>query len=103
MTLGLLGVSAGSLSGVVGGMGTWMNMQFLALFGLLLSVVILLGFTYLSVRKFRRHMPGEAFKRLYKQRLLRSASWAVGTYLISFILIVPIIDLILHNLHVKGF
>jgi hypothetical protein len=48
-------------------------------------------------------MPGEAFKRLYKQRLLRSASWAVGTYLISFILIVPIIDLVLHNLHVKGF
>ena len=78
-------------------------MQFLALFGLLLSVIILLGITYLSVRRFRPHMSADAFKHLYGQRLLRAAGWAVGTYLISFILIVPIIDLVLHNLHVKGF
>lgn len=78
-------------------------MQFLALFGLLISVLILLGFTYLSVRQFRSRMSSEAFKRVYVQRLIRTAGWAVGTYLISFILLVPIIDLILHNLHVKGF
>lgn len=78
-------------------------MQFLALFGLLLSVIILLGFTYLSVRQLRSRMSGEAFRRVYVQRLIRTGGWAVGTYLVSFILLVPIIDLILHNLHVKGF
>ena len=78
-------------------------MQFLALFGLFLSVIIILGFTYLSVRQFRSRMSREAFRRVYVQRLIRTGGWAVGTYLISFILIVPIIDLILHNLHVKGF
>ena len=98
-----MGVSAGSLSGVLGDFGKILNMQFLALFGLLLSVIILLGFTYLSVRQFRSRMSGEAFRRVYVQRLLRTAGWAVGTYLVSFILLVPIINLILHNIHVKGF
>src|SRR5712691_7420852 len=98
-----MGVSAGSLSGVLGGFGKTLNMQFLALFGLSLSVLILLGFTYLSVRQFRSRMSGEAFRRVYVQRLIRTGGWAVGTYLVSFILIVPIIYLILHNLHVKGF
>lgn len=84
-------------------MGNFLNMQFLALFGLFLSTVILLGFTYLAVRPFRPRMSAEAFKRLYTQRLMHTAGWAVGTYVITFILIVPIIDLILHNLHVKGF
>ncbi len=78
-------------------------MQFLALSGLLLSTLILLGFTYFSVRHFKSHMSVDAFRHLYIQRLLRTAGWAVGTYLVSFILIVPIVDLILHNLHVKGF
>jgi len=78
-------------------------MQFLALFGLFLSVIIILGFTYFSVRQFRSRMSREAFRRVYVQRLIRTGGWAVGTYLVSFILIVPIIDLILHNLHVKGF
>lgn len=48
-------------------------------------------------------MSVDAFRHLYVQRLLRTAGWAVGTYLVSFILIVPVIDLILRNLHVKGF
>jgi hypothetical protein len=98
-----MGVSAGSLSGVLGGFGKILNMQFLALFGLLLSVLILLGFTYLSVRRFRPHMSADAFKRLYGRKLMNTAGWAVGTYLIAFILLVPVIDLILHNMHVKGF
>ena len=96
-------MSAGSLSGVLGGFGSYLNFQFLALFGLFLSVAILFGFTYLSVRRFRPHMSPDAFKRLFGRRLMRTAGWAVGTYLISFILLVPIINLILHNLHVKGF
>lgn len=78
-------------------------MQLLALSGLLLSVLILLAFTYLAVRRFRPHMSADAFRRLYGRRLMHTAGWAVGTYLITFILLVPIIDLILHNLHVKGF
>ncbi len=79
-------------------------MQFLALVGLLISVLIVLGVTYLSLRRFRRHLSGDAFKRLFLQRLIRTAGWAVGAYVVSFILIVPIISLLLTNVfHVKTF
>lgn len=95
-----IGVGVGSLAGVV---GNWLNMQFLPLTGLLLAVLFVLGVTYLSVRRFRPRMSAEAFKHLYMHSLIRTTSWAVGSYVIWFILISPILSVILHNLHVKGF
>jgi hypothetical protein len=97
-----IGVGAGFLS-LTGVVGNWLNMQFIPLTGLLLAVLFVLGVTYLSVRRFRPRMSAEAFKHLYMHNLIRTTSWAVGSYVVWFILISPILSLILHNLHVKGF
>jgi hypothetical protein len=97
-----IGVGAGFLP-LTGVVGNWLNMQFIPLAGLLLAVLFVLGITYLSVRRFRPHMSAEAFKHLYMHNLIRTTSWAVGSYVIWFILISPILSMILHNLHVKGF
>jgi hypothetical protein len=79
-------------------------MQFLALFGLLISVLIVLGATYLSIRRFRPHLSVDAFRRLFTQRLIRTAGWAVGAYAVSFILLVPLITLLFTKvLHIKVF
>lgn len=87
-------MGAGSLAGTLGSL---MSMQFLALGGLLLSTLIVLGVTYLSVRRFRTRRSGQAFRNLYLQRLLRTSAWAVGTYALWFILISPILYLVLRN------
>lgn len=77
-------------------------MQLLALVGLLIGVLFVLGVTYLSVRRFRPRMSGEAFRHLYLHNLIRTAGWAVGTYLVWFILISPILTLVLQNVfHLK--
>ncbi len=94
-----MGVGAGSLAGVL---GKFLNMQFEALAGLLIGVLFVLGVTYLSVRRFRPHMSGDAFKRLYTHNLIRTAGWAVGGYLVWFILLSPIVYDILRNVfHLK--
>lgn len=47
-------------------------------------------------------MSGEAFSHLYLHNLIRTAGWAVGTYLVWFILISPILTLVLQNVfHIK--
>jgi len=92
-------VGAGSLAGVL---GKFLNLQFEALAGLLIGVLIVLGVAYLSVRRFRPHMSGDAFKRLYLQNLTRTAGWAVGAYLVWFILLSPIVYAVLrHVFHLK--
>ena len=73
-----------------------MSMQFVALAGFILSTLIVLGATYLSVRRFRTRMSGEAFRNLYLQRLLRTSAWAVGTYALWFILISPLLTSVFH-------
>ncbi len=77
-------------------------MQFLALTGLSLAVIFVLGITYLSVRRFKPRMSPEAFKHMYMHSLIRTASWAVASYLIWFILVSPILFLVLRNVfHLK--
>lgn len=73
-----------------------MSMQFVTLAGLLISLLIVLGVTYLSVRRFRTRMSGEAFRSLYLQRLLRTSAWAVGSYAVWFILLSPLLVNVLH-------
>ncbi|GAC1349920.1 MAG: hypothetical protein NVSMB27_27540 [Ktedonobacteraceae bacterium] len=84
-----MGVGAGSLGGVIAKL---FNAQFLALFGLLISVLIVLTVTYLSVRRFRPRMSLDAFRHLYVHSLIRTAGWAVGSYLVWFILIASILS-----------
>lgn len=79
-------------------MGGLLNAQFLALFGFTLSVLIILGVTYFTVRRFRTRMSSSAFKQLYMKNLLRTAGWAVGSYLVWFILLSPILSKIMHGL-----
>ncbi|GAC1342173.1 MAG: hypothetical protein NVSMB27_00690 [Ktedonobacteraceae bacterium] len=74
-----------------------MNSQFLALIGLLVGVLFVLGVSYLSVRRFRPRLSTDAFKRLYMQNLIRTAGWAVGGYLLWFILVWPILNIVLAN------
>lgn len=66
-------------------------MQFITLAGFVLGILIVLGVSYWSVRKFRRHLSSDAFRRLYIQTLTRVAGWSVASYLVWFILISPVL------------
>ena len=70
-------------------MGIALNMQLVALLGLAIGTAIVLGVTYLSVRKQQGHLSAEAFRALYLQTLARVGGWSVASYLVWFILISP--------------
>lgn len=88
-TLAMTGMGAGSAAEVVGGA---LNMQAVTLVGFVVAVVLVLGATYLSVRRFAPRMSPPAFRRFYLQRLAFSGGWAVGAYLVWFIVISPILS-----------
>lgn len=68
-------------------------MQLVALAGFAIGALLVLGVSYLQVRKFRAHMSGLAFRRMYVQTLTRVGGWSVGSYLVWFIFISPILSM----------
>ena len=89
LTLAMTGIGAGSLAETT---GTLWNMQLVALAGFVVGVGLVLGATYMTVRRFASRMSPLAFRRLYMQRLARTGGWAVGAYLVWFIVIFPILS-----------
>lgn len=91
LTYVILGLGFG---GAAGSMAGWLNMQGLAFLGFGSSVLLLLGITYLSVRKFRSNLPSAGFRRLYFQALTRTVGWAAASYFLFFMILMPVLS---HN------
>lgn len=89
VTFVLSGIGAGGAAASLAG---WLNMQGLALAGFAVGVAMTLGVTYLSVRRFRPQLSGPQFRRLYLRGLARTGGWAVGSYLVWFVIISPILS-----------
>lgn len=82
-----MGGGAGSLVGIL---GMQVNMQLVALGGFGIATALVLATAYLTVRRYRGHLSGHAFRRLYLQNLTRVAAWSVGAYVVWFIFVSPI-------------
>ena len=72
-------------------MGVALNMQLVALGGFLIAALMVLGFAYWGVRKHRAHLSPTAFRQLYIQNLTRISAWSVGSYVVWFIVISPLL------------
>lgn len=67
-------------------------MQLLTLVSLAFAIALILAITFYPLRHMRQHMSPEAFKHLYLQHLTRTAGWAVGSYVVWFMLVSPILS-----------
>lgn len=68
-------------------------MQLVALAGFIIGAMLVVGVSYLQVRRFRSRMSSLAFRRMYMQTLTRVGGWSVGSYLVWFIFVSPILSM----------
>lgn len=87
LSLALVGVGAGS---AVGAFAATHNMQAMSLVFFAAAVALVVGTSYLAVRRQRARLSAMAFRALYWQTLTRVSAWSVGSYLVWFIIIQPI-------------
>lgn len=79
-------------------MGGALNMQMVALAGFVTAALIVLGISYWGVRKHRAHLSPSAFRQLYVESLTRVSAWSIGSYVVWFIVISPLMAA--HGIHI---
>lgn len=88
LTLSMVGVGAGSAAGAI---GADLNMQAVTMIGLAVGVALIVGASYLLTRPFRGRVPAPVFRQMLRRNLTRMAAWSVGSYVLWFVIIQPVL------------